>query len=295
MDLEGSAPYAKTALSFRESMRKLLERLKQLLPKGRLWRGVLTLSAGTAIGQVLVLATSPLLTRLFTPMDFGVLAVFTALVTIIGRVMVLAYSGAIPICRDEKEAAATVVLCFVITFVLSATYVIVLLFWGPEFSRLVGLNGDIAILWAVVVALVLWGLSLPLAQWSMQRREFTLNASNRVYEFGSRSIAQLAFGLTSFGGLGLSLGYTFSYLVRLVHFFWRLRREHWQSLRDVRVPTIVAMAHQHWRYPALFCPSIMLQTASQFFPRSSSPSSTTQPPPAGSGSGSVSSPCPCGS
>lgn len=247
-------------------MKTLLERLQLLLPKGRLWRGVLTLSAGTAIGQILVLATLPLLTRLFTPMDFGVLAVFTALVTIIGRIMVLAYSGAIPICRNETEAAATVVLCFAITFVMTGICMIVLLFWGPEFSCLVGLDGDIVVLWTLVVALMLWGLSLPLANWSMQRREFTLNASNRVYEFGSRSIAQLAFGFTSLGGLGLSLGYTFSYLVRLFHFFWHLRSESWQSLRDVRASTIAAMAHKHWRYPAFSCPSLMLGTASQFLP-----------------------------
>jgi len=116
------------------------------------------------------------------------------------------------------------------------------------------------------VALMLWGLSQPLANWSMQRREFTLNASNRVYEFGSRSFSQLAFGFTSLGGLGLSIGYTIGYVVRLAHFFWRLRPEHWRSLREVKTPTVIAMAREHWRFPLLFCPSILLGTACQFFP-----------------------------
>jgi O-antigen/teichoic acid export membrane protein len=247
-------------------MTSLRQRMERLLPKGRFWRGILALSSGTAIGQLLVLAVSPLLTRLFTPMDFGVLAVFTALVTIIGRLMVLAYSGAIQICRNEGEAAATVVLCFWITGVMTALCALVFLFWGPGFSRLVGLDGDTWVLWTLVVALMLWGLSQPLANWSMQRREFTLNASNRVYEFGSRSFSQLAFGFTSLGGLGLSIGYTIGYVVRLAHFFWRLRPEPWRSLREVKTPTVIAMAREHWRFPLLFCPSILLGTACQFFP-----------------------------
>lgn len=257
----GTTPFLSRAY-----MTRLRQRVEQMLPKGRLWRGVLTLSSGTALGQILVLAVSPLLTRLFTPMDFGILAVFTALVTIIGRLMVLAYSGAIQICRNEEEAAATVVLCFWITAAMTLICVLIFLFWGPEFSRLVGLDGGTPVLWTLVVALMLWGLSQPLANWSMQRREFTLNATNRIYEFGSRSASQLAFGFTSLGGLGLSIGYTFGYLVRLAHFFLRLRPEHWRSLREVKAPAVVAMAREHWRFPLLFCPSLLLGTACQFFP-----------------------------
>ncbi|MEO1077555.1 MAG: lipopolysaccharide biosynthesis protein, partial [Bacteroidota bacterium] len=43
---------------------------------------ILTLVGGTAAAQALVFAARPVLTRLYTPDDFGVLTVFTTLVSL---------------------------------------------------------------------------------------------------------------------------------------------------------------------------------------------------------------------
>jgi O-antigen/teichoic acid export membrane protein len=43
------------------------------------FRNVTTLALGTVISQIIVLASSPLLSRLFTVADFGVLSIFTSI------------------------------------------------------------------------------------------------------------------------------------------------------------------------------------------------------------------------
>ena len=45
--------------------------IKQLAPKSEFRRNVLTLMTGTAIAQAMPIIISPILTRIYTPEDFG--------------------------------------------------------------------------------------------------------------------------------------------------------------------------------------------------------------------------------
>ncbi|KAA0918898.1 lipopolysaccharide biosynthesis protein [Dietzia sp. ANT_WB102] len=58
---------------------------KTKTPKpGRLLKSVLTLAGGTAAGQVVTLGAYPVLTRIYSPEEMGIFAVFFALVSILG-------------------------------------------------------------------------------------------------------------------------------------------------------------------------------------------------------------------
>ncbi len=80
----------------------MMRGLRALLPKGRLGRAVAVLVTGTAFGQLIVLAASPLVTRLYTPADFGVLGVFSAFLGILGIAVTLRYELAIPLPRTTR-------------------------------------------------------------------------------------------------------------------------------------------------------------------------------------------------
>ena len=71
----------------------------RILPKGKFARSVAVMTAGTALGQGLVLASAPLLTRLYTPGDFGVLAVYGSIVSLVAVVGALRYELAIALSR----------------------------------------------------------------------------------------------------------------------------------------------------------------------------------------------------
>ncbi len=67
-------------------------------------RHALPIIQGTAFGQGLLVLVSPILTRLYTPEDMGVLAVFSAFLSILAIVATLRYEDAIPAVADENEA-----------------------------------------------------------------------------------------------------------------------------------------------------------------------------------------------
>ncbi|WP_186377000.1 lipopolysaccharide biosynthesis protein [Curtobacterium pusillum] len=69
----------------------------------------MTILTGTAVGQGLVIAVSPLLTRAYAPSDFGALAIVTALASIVGAWATLGTDRAVAVAPDRAATASLVV------------------------------------------------------------------------------------------------------------------------------------------------------------------------------------------
>ena len=78
--------------------------------RGSAARDVATLMVGTAIAQAITIASTPLLTRLYTPSDFGLLAVFLAVVSVAATLITLRYETSILVPKENTESANLVLL-----------------------------------------------------------------------------------------------------------------------------------------------------------------------------------------
>ena len=74
------------------------------LKKGGFLMNVLTLMTGTALAQILLIAISPILTRLYTPAEFGTFALFTSLTSAIAVVAAGRYELAVILPRRHTDA-----------------------------------------------------------------------------------------------------------------------------------------------------------------------------------------------
>jgi O-antigen/teichoic acid export membrane protein len=90
--------------------------LKDLLSKARasvFFRNILVVMAGTGIAQVISIGLAPVISRLFTPSDFGVAGSFEAIAGIIAAGVTLEYSQAIMLPKErEKALGLLAVSCF---------------------------------------------------------------------------------------------------------------------------------------------------------------------------------------
>lgn len=70
------------------------------------WKRAVGVVAGAAIAQLITLAGAPLLTRMYSPSAFGVLAFVTALAMLLGTAAPLRFDVAIPVPGTDTEALA---------------------------------------------------------------------------------------------------------------------------------------------------------------------------------------------
>lgn len=80
---------------------------------------VFILTTGTALAQLLAALASPVLTRLYSPKEFGLLSAYIAILSLISLYGTLQYENAITIPKEDSDAADVLVLSFIILLMVS--------------------------------------------------------------------------------------------------------------------------------------------------------------------------------
>jgi len=184
----------------------LRKAVSSVLPRGRFARSVTVLAGGTALGQAITVLVSPILTRLYSPEDFGVFGVYASMLGIITVVASLRYEYAVPLPEDDKTAANVLALCFMLLvgMTLIAWFVIQALgrkivTWAnaPELERY---------LWLLPLGMLGAGAYQVLNYWAVRKRDFSRIARTRIGRGVARAALQVGMGLVRSGPLGLLLG-----------------------------------------------------------------------------------------
>jgi O-antigen/teichoic acid export membrane protein len=180
----------------------LVDRLRQNL----FLRAVVTLASASAAGQIIMLMALPILTRIYTPEAFGVLAVFSALMGVVLVVSSLRYEMAIPLPRSDRNASQLLVLALSINLVTAMVTSIVVLFSRHKMAVWTGTPALANLLWLLPIAIMTAGSYKALNLWAVRNHDYKRIARTRISQSLANVIAQIAGGIAGLGALGLVLG-----------------------------------------------------------------------------------------
>jgi lipopolysaccharide exporter len=147
---------------------------------------VLKLVSGTTAAQAITIFTAPIISRLFVPETFGILNVFTALLTIISVVVCLRYEFAIVLPEDDEDAVSLVGLCIIIAIFISILIGIILLIFARPLANLFRATNLYPFLWLIPIGLLIQGFFQAFNYWN-----------TRTKHFGRLSIARVSASLTT--------------------------------------------------------------------------------------------------
>jgi O-antigen/teichoic acid export membrane protein len=167
---------------------------------------VLQVAGGTAVAQGLLVLFSPVLTRLYSPADFGVLAVYVSLVSLLVTVASLRYELALLLPRSEGEAAELLLLCVALvgcTTLLGGVAIHVL---RPRILAWMREPGLAPYLWLVPVSALGAGLYQVFNCWAIRKGRYDRIARTRVTQSATQLVVQMAAGALGLGAAGLLVG-----------------------------------------------------------------------------------------
>ncbi|HBF87992.1 MAG TPA: hypothetical protein DDX39_05045 [Bacteroidales bacterium] len=180
--------------------------------KSDFYKNVLTLLTGTTIAQALPIAISPILARMYSPEDFGVLALFVAITSIFAVIVNARYELAIVLPEKDEDAINILALGVLISIIFSLIILIVVIIFHNQILILLD-NKNIS-LWLYFIPLVvlLTGLYNVLNFYNTRIKNFKNIAISSIYKSISMVIVQLIVGFFKTGASGLIIG-------RIVSFF----------------------------------------------------------------------------
>ena len=172
----------------------------------RSFGGVSKILVGSVVGQGLVILASPLLTRLYSPSDFGLFAVFSSVVAILGAVANGRMDGAVPLPEDDKDAAAAAWAGIGIAAAFAAVVAVVGVAGGEQIAALLGVPALAAVWWLVPLTALVIALQEVLSSWMVRQRSYSSIARRNVLQGVGQVGTQVGLGLAHLQPVGLLLG-----------------------------------------------------------------------------------------
>lgn len=227
---------------------RLLRKLILKSTQTKFVKNIGVLVGGTALSQIALIAFSPVLTRLYSPDQWGVLAAYAAVLALLTVIASLKYELAIPLADSEEKARSVLVLCFAILLGLSLLVALLLVFAGEVITSFENYSQLAPYLGFLPVGMILVGSYQIFNYWAIRQEAFKAVAATKFSQSLAQIILQGGLGLLSFGALGLILGQIAGQatgLTSLIRATWK--RSYWK----ISIKTLSANAKRYRRFPLL--------------------------------------------
>lgn len=227
------------------------------------FKNIVTLMSGTTIAQAIPLAISPILTRIYSPSDFGVLAIYSSIMAVIAVIATCRYELAILQPKQNDDAKSLVFLSFISVIFISTLSFIFALFYNKlnwNFFK----NDDIGSwLYLLPVSIICIGVYNICNYWLLRSDKYASMAQGKVIQGGTISAVQAILGFLKKTGLilGLIIGQIFSALF----LFFKCRKD-FKNLFKIKKEKIVQNALNYKKMPMLSTPGAFADTLSLQMP-----------------------------
>ena len=244
---------------------EILNKINLKFDKGEFLKHIGFLAGGTALGQFVYLLVSPLITRLYTPTDFGRLALFTVFVRFLGVILTLRYDVAIASVTNDEEANELAISSFLLTIIFS--------FFGFFIMRQLIVHelfgyGTLPTWTAYIAvpALIITGFLAVFRNMFIRDHLFNVLGSFATLRNCARAFLQVIFGVMHLGWLGLVVG---DFGARGLGIGWLWRKGRIVSILNLdlsKCRKMVKTLKRHREFPIYAVPSSALNIAATLVP-----------------------------
>jgi lipopolysaccharide exporter len=166
------------------------------------FKNILVVMAGTGVAQIISIALAPIISRLFTPSDFGISGSFGAIAGIIAAGVTLEYSQAIMLPKEKENALGLLAISFVCAVVVSLLTLLLCLVAPATMNGLMKTQG-IWPLTLLVLSTLISGLNYACQAWAVRAKAFKVTSASQVVRSISGRGTSIGFGLLKLGAPGL--------------------------------------------------------------------------------------------
>lgn len=226
-------------------------------------KNLLVLGTGSALAQVIGVLASPVLSRLYTPEQFGVLGSILAVTGVISVIGSLKYEMALVLEKDDAKAQALQKLCLIILIVVTFISGIGILA-VPYCLTLEGKGGLTSYLpWAIPIIFLTGLFNIFNFRLNREKKYKTLSSA-LVARRLSNVVLQIVLGFCGAQVLGLVLGNLFGAIVAVLVIVITQKGIAFDCFEEGA--SLKNSAREHYRFPLYSAPQNLLNALSQNLP-----------------------------
>jgi len=201
------------------------------------------------LAQVIAIAASPILTRIYKPSDFGAFQVFISLMALAVVASAGRYELAILLPEDEQSSIdilAVGIVCVCATATITAIVVFI-----SHYYWILPANVSVLreYLWLLPVSVLGGGLYQVLSYWAMRHHGYSQIAKSKLTQAGAQVATQLSVGFLVHDSFGLLVGDAIGRVMGSGRFIRDLWSHSSARIRAIRLSRMIKVAVRYRDYP----------------------------------------------
>lgn len=228
----------------------------KLKPKSDFSRNVLTLMTGTTIAQAIPIAISPILTRIYTPEDFGLFATYMSILMIFGSLVAGKYELAILIPKNDYDAKHIVFYSIILSFIISFILFILVLLFNEIIINL--LKNDQLKIWLYLLPLNIFFVSTVsiLYNWNNRKKKYKNVSHSLIIQSSTQGSTNLFIGNLSTLNAGLIIGTFMGNIASVIYVSNKIKKDFVDF--GPKKSRVIILMKKYIKFPKYSMPSSLL-------------------------------------
>jgi len=191
--------------------------IRKIKPKSEFSKNTVSLISGTIIAQAIPTALAPIMTRIYSPEEYGLFALFLSIVAIFATMATGKYELAIVIPKSDKEAINLLSLSMIISIIITFLTFVIIYFFHKEIANVAETPEIENWLYFIPIAVFFTGVSKTLNIWQTRKKRFKDLSKNLIVSSATNSISSIGLGVSGFSVLGLVYSTFINQIVIITH------------------------------------------------------------------------------
>ncbi|NPA68443.1 MAG: oligosaccharide flippase family protein, partial [Chlorobi bacterium] len=227
----------------------MIQKIKKYINKSEFVSNSLTLFTGTTVAQIIPLLISPVLARLYTPEDFGILALYMSFAAVAAVFATGRYELAIMLPEKNKDAVNVFSLSVFTALFVSLIISVTIISFHDEIVSWSENDRMSFILYFLPLSVFSLGLYKSLNYWFNRNDKFKNIAVSKVVATSSNSAVSLASGIAGKNSYGLVFGWIFGQFSSMLFLVLRMFKNYKDIFKYVSVTAVKASAIRYKKFP----------------------------------------------
>jgi len=212
---------------------------------------VFAIFSGSAIAQLVPLAIEPFLTRLYTPEEFGVLALYVSFSSLFTIIATGRYELAVILPKTDRKSINVVALSIGIAICVGILSGLVVLIFNNQIATL--FNNEKIRIYLYIVPISVWviGFTQTFNYWAIRKKRFKIVSFSRITQTISNSGLNLGVGFFKFGAWGLILSFVFGQILGFIPLLKTFKNKDFKLRKLISKKEIKIVSKEYSDFPKI--------------------------------------------
>lgn len=230
----------------------------KIIPKTEFSKNVANIIGGTLVSQLITVALSPILSRLFSPADFGLYSIFINLAATLAIVSTFRYEYAVMLPQKDEEAINVVSLSFLISLMYSIAVYILFQLSGNFLLNLIHAEEIESYMPLAALFVFFFGAMSTLNFWLSRTKKFRQLSYGKVTQSAGTALASILFFFIGIKHGGLIAGAVIGQVCIGIMYLFFFRKD-WMLLKaEVNFEKMKEMFNRYIHFLSFNTPHALL-------------------------------------